>query len=487
MNFDTNAKYRKQYTEATTWTPQPQQAIALRRSEREIAFGGSRFGGKSECSLAWSCEPEYIQNPLFRGLVIRQDYDDLQDWIIRAKRFYKGLATIVGNPPQIRWKAGGITSIGHWKDTATISKYVGQEFHKILLEEANQAFSSLQEYMMLLGSLRSTVEGLKAQAFLTANPGGIGHAWMKKYFVDVARNISYQDPKTKSRRIFIPSSYKENKIGCAKDPDYVNWLIGLEGNLGKIWRDGDWDAFSGQYFSNFGTHLLEKPFKLEPSKHGAHCRGSLDFGNGMEGVSSFGFWYVQHTDDGRAIPHRCFTHRMVGLTASEQADSLYDYIESFPYTNGIFPIEIWYDNSMDNRARMERGDFAPIDYFKKRFAGSRVRWTQANKARVPGWQIMLDYFGVDSASGCPKMFYWEGYNKSFEENIPLLLKCENNPDDVEKCPIDHEADECRYGLVGIRGRTASALTRNAQKNSTVNLISAHEIIQKGMVPNTIGD
>ena len=119
-------------TAVKDWIPQPAQARVLARVEREIFTGGSRFGGKTELGLAWLSEPEYTENALFRSLVIRKDYEDLQQWVLRARVFYSGLATISGTPAKIHWRAGGVTDVGHWKDKETISKYIGQEYHKIL-------------------------------------------------------------------------------------------------------------------------------------------------------------------------------------------------------------------------------------------------------------------------------------------------------------------------------------------------------------------
>jgi len=455
------------------WSPHagPQTEV-LRRSEREIFYGGCRGGGKTEAGLAWLAEPEYIGNSRFSSLVIRKDYEDLQQWVFRAGRFYDGLATISGTPKKIYWKAGGVTVIGHWKDKETLSKYIGQEFHKMLCEEMTQTIRNREEYDMLLGSLRTSIPELKPQFMGNANPGGVGHAWVKAYFVDKCRNQAYVDPITKSSRIFIPSSYKDNPTLIKSDPGYIAWLEGLGGALGKAWREGDWGAFKGQFFSNFGDHLREKSFRLEPKYHQERVFGSLDFGCGQNGISSFGYWFL----DEKNVPHRCFTHTSRGMiTPSEQAAILRDYIGSFPITSGMYPKKVWYDNSMDVKAGSEN-DWAAIDYFKREFDRYGVIWIPANKSRVNGWRIMLDYFSIDQRTETAKMKYWEEYNDDFVNTVVDMQSDPNRPDDVEKCEIDHWSDECRYGLVGIRGNLVSS--ESEKKRSVKNVSDLTKILNE---------
>ena len=83
------------------------QTEALMRSEKEILFGGARGGGKSTAMTAWMVEPSYIENPLFRGLVIRRNYTDLRDWIDNARNMWRYLnVKVVGNPAEFRFTSG---------------------------------------------------------------------------------------------------------------------------------------------------------------------------------------------------------------------------------------------------------------------------------------------------------------------------------------------------------------------------------------------
>lgn len=453
------------------WEPNsiPQVEI-LSRSEDELLFGGSRGGGKTDAGMAFLAVPECVENMRYFSLVIRKDYDDLSNWLHRARIFYDGMASITGNPAVIKWNAGGVTQVGHWKDKNTISKYLGNEYWRILVEELTQTVGTLEEYYMLLGSLRCTEPGIKPQFLGTTNPGGKGHKWVKQYFVDLARNKPYTDPKTKATRIFIPSFPDDNP---ALSEAYKERLKGMPEKLRKIWYYGDWDVFDGMYFSNFEsnkTYMEEEPFHIPSHIGRGNIYGSYDYGYGLNGKSSFGLWYLDHAK----VPHRIAMRYITGLTADEQADDVYDWIRSFPFTDGITPTIIWYDNNMDNRQGVDKDDWSPIDYFKNRFRKHSIRWQTANKSRKNGWQIMLNYFSLDVNTGAPKMRYWPQFNGTFEDTIPLLMHNDNDPDDVLKCDDDHVADECRYGLVGIR----SLVSDNAEDDRSFEYNNYMKIIRK---------
>ena len=99
----------------------------------EILYGGARGGGKTDAGLAWLLyDHEHLK---YRALVIRKQADDLRDWVDRARSFYAGIAEVVGNPPEVRFKKGGIIRTGHLTDEKAYTKYQGQEYQRILIEE----------------------------------------------------------------------------------------------------------------------------------------------------------------------------------------------------------------------------------------------------------------------------------------------------------------------------------------------------------------
>ena len=155
------------------------------------------------------------------------------------------------------------------------------------------------------------------------------------------------------------------------------------------------------------------------------------------------------------------------LTAQEQADDLFNEIASFHFTGGVFPTKIWYDYEMDTKPGTEPNVWAPIDYFIERWKVGRKTdsiWTQANKKRVNGWQVVTDYLGVDINTRQPKHRYWPQYTKNWLECMKQAECDDNNPIDLKKSDKDHLPDSCRYALVGMRNLEQEAIEISQKVN-----------------------
>lgn len=256
-----------------------------------------------------ACLLRHINNPLYRALIIRKNYDDLSDWLDRARQMYRGTnATFTGKPMEIRFPSGATFRAGHLKDPSSFEKYLGQEYQRMVIEELT-LIPSEELYEKLLFSCRSTVKGIKPQVFCTTNPGGPGHSWVKERFIDIAPwgtpytyTSEIENPATgetleiSRSRVFIQAMIEDNPTLIENDPGYVVMLEQLrKTNLGlyKAWRHGDWDVPLGQVFSEFrrDTHVV-KPFSI-PSQWRIY--GAIDLG--WNNPLSAG-WYAV-TPDGR--------------------------------------------------------------------------------------------------------------------------------------------------------------------------------------------
>ena len=238
------------------WKPTPVQELALSTTADEVLFGGSRGGGKTDTALQWLLYD--IDNPKLRQLVIRRNATDLSDFIDRARTKYKPIgATISGNPTTITFPSGAIIYTGHLATPDAYTKYQGWEIHRLLVEEATH-IPSVKQYEQLLGSLRSTVEGIKTQVFLTTNPGGVGHEWVKDRFEIGNKENSKKFFKTitinkieyKRSFIYIPATIYDNPHLMEKDPSYLAYLHSLPETLKEQWLNGKWDDFDieGAYY-----------------------------------------------------------------------------------------------------------------------------------------------------------------------------------------------------------------------------------------------
>lgn len=230
-----------------TWKPHPKQEQALLSECYEILYGGARGGGKTDAGIVFMLtEPDPslplpIEVPEYRGLVLRKNYTDLKDWTDRAMIHYRPLGGIIRNGDEIEFRCGAKIILGHLADDKSYMKYQGHEYQRELIEELTQ-IPSEELYLKILSSCRSTNPKLRPRSFSTANPGGPGHFWVKKRFVDVARPMTpFRDPVSGRTRVYIPARVDDNPTLMANDPDYVKFLDSLPPDLKAYWREGSWD------------------------------------------------------------------------------------------------------------------------------------------------------------------------------------------------------------------------------------------------------
>lgn len=239
----------------TDWHPFPKQELALLADVDELLMGGARGPGKTECGQIWEVEPDYIENPKYRGLVIRRNSKDLTDWADRAEHLYRSCRAVrTGNPPVFTLPSGAKIRTGHLRDKNAYTQYQGHEYQKVLIEELTQ-IPREDDYEKLIASCRSTI-GLKAKVFATTNPDGPGHEWVKARFCCDEPDMQiryYKDEATgiTRTRLFIPCNVEDNPVLIEKDPGYVAFLNNIKDEvLRKQWREGNWDDFDieGAYY-----------------------------------------------------------------------------------------------------------------------------------------------------------------------------------------------------------------------------------------------
>lgn len=231
------------------WRPHPRQETALLSEAFETLYGGARGGGKTDAGMAWLLYPK--DSPDYRALVIRRNYTDLNDWLDRAQEMYSGSSAKFVNRDEIRFPSGGKILVGHLADSKAYMKYQGHEYQRQLIEELTQ-IPTEEMYLKLISSCRSTND-IEARVFATCNPGGPGHTWVKKRFVDPSKpETEFADPVSGRTRIYIPATVDDNPTLLEKDPGYVAFLDALPPDLKEQWRHGSWDnvRVKGAYYAD---------------------------------------------------------------------------------------------------------------------------------------------------------------------------------------------------------------------------------------------
>lgn len=224
-------------------TPTAKQAEFLAADELEVFFGGSAGGGKSDALLMAALQHVHI--PGYSALVLRRTYKDLALPGAIMDRAHTWLRTTDAlwseQDKRYTFPSGATLTFGFLDSDGDKYRYQGAELQFLGVDELTQ-FHDLQ-YRYLLSRLRR-VQGhnVPIRARSAGNPGGIGHDWVHRRFVD---------PATRTGR-FVPATLDDNPHLDADE--YRRSLALLDPTLQKQLLDGIWvrDG-SGLVYRQFDT------------------------------------------------------------------------------------------------------------------------------------------------------------------------------------------------------------------------------------------
>ena len=250
----------------TIQEPYPQQIEFFKAQAKYIAYGGARGGGKS-----WAARTKAVLLALgYKGiqiLLLRRSFPELRENHINPLRsMLKGIATYKETEKAFVFPNGSRIKLGYCSAEADVLQFQGQAYEVIFMEEATQftefQFAALTETNRLSSEYQQANVGgdlIKPRMYFTCNPGGVGHTWVKRLFID----RKYRQSERPEDYVFIASKVYDNKFIMENDPDYVRTLENLPEDRRKAMLDGDWDIFEGQYFAEFNRdiHTVE-PFKI---------------------------------------------------------------------------------------------------------------------------------------------------------------------------------------------------------------------------------
>jgi len=417
LDLETQLRNRTDLSNSTfkDWIPNVNQENLLSRSEHEILGGGNRGGGKTEGVLA--ALTRYAEDPLYTALVIRKTAEDLKSWKKRATVFFAPLGgKVVGQPPRVVFPSGATIFTGHLKDPESYTKYVGGEYWIINIEELTE-LPSEQVYEKLLGSCRSPQSYVNPQMICTANPGQVGHVWVKKRFVDAcfAGNDDNGNPiykpyidKFGSSRMFVPMPLFFNKHLYENDKNYVRSLQSIKDpNLRKAWLFGDWEVFMGQFFAAWNPELHVVPEQTIPSTWKRYRAIDYAYRNPVSCI------WAAVNPKGQVFVYREFLQS--GLTLSEAAREIKRLSGDEQYVATVADQTMWSAKHAGTGERLEQRTLrSEFDYFQ----AEGVYLEKANNSRVNGWNNMKELMGNGKVAN--KLFFMDNCINLIE-HIPYAV------------------------------------------------------------------
>ena len=455
-----NMKMRKTPSKIVVGEPNEKQRMFMLAEKRHIAFGGARGGGKSWAVRA-KAKLLCMRYPGIRILIVRRTYPELYNNhinILRKELF--GLMKYNDKEKMMTFFNGSTISFSYCAADKDLDRLQGVEYDVIFLDEATQ----LSEYQMraIVACVRA-VNNYPKRVYYTCNPGGQGHAYIKRLFID----RKYKEGEDPNDYAFIQSLVTDNIALMEADPDYVKQLDSLPPKLREAWRFGNWNIFEGQFFEDF----IDDPEHYEDRQY-THVIKAFDIPSTWKIYRSYDFGYNK--------PFSC------AWWAVDYEGVIYRILELYGCTKTPDEGVKWTpEKQFAEIARMEREhewlrgkqiqgvadpsiwDTSRGDSVADTAAKYGIWFTPGDNKRIPGWMQLHYRFAFDE-NGYPMMYVFENC-KAFIRTMPLLVFNETNPEDLDTKGEDHAADEARYFCMSRPISPREAVTKKEIGDDPLNM------------------
>jgi len=432
--------------------PNEKQKEFFLSTARHIGYGGSRGGGKS-----WAMRRKFVllalKYPGLRLLLLRRTLPELREnHVLPLMSELHGFARYKDDEKSFLFPNGSRIKLGYCDSDKDVYQYQGQEYDVIGLEEATHFTEFMRDFFET--SNRSTRRDFSPRMYYTSNPGGVGHAWYKRLFID----REYKGKEKPENYVFIPAKVYDNHALMSANPEYVETLESLPDDQREAFLHGNWDVFAGQYFREWrrDTHVIE-PFTIPRSWFRFI---SIDYGYNDPCAI---YWHA--VDDARV-----YTYREMYVTQMNASDIAKQIIERSGNENIEYTVaspDMWHKRGAgySSNGVMKGESIADI------FMDAGVWLEKADNERVLGWTRMREFMKIQP-DGKP---LWMIFNTCHNliRTLPQMIHDDKRVEDVADGLEDHAAESCRYGLMSrpqpINGivQTVSQIVDNGIESSFV--------------------
>ena len=423
-------------TELRIGAPNEKQRRFLLDRHRHIAYGGARGGGKS-WAVRTKAKLLALRYAGIKLLIVRRTLRELQNnHIDPLRQELAGIAKYKAADKRFEFPNGSTITFGYCACDGDMGQYQGAEYDVVFLDEAGQLQKA---WIDAINACVRGTNGLPKRTYYTLNPGGPGHGYFKRLFID-RRFEAGEEPENYS---FVQALVTDNRALMRQQPEYLKQLETLPPKLREAWLYGSWDVYEGQFFEDFRdvpehyedrqwTHVIE-PFDIPDTWR---VYRSFDFGYAKP--FSVGWWAMDF--DGRlyrilelygCVPGEPDTG--VRWTPEQIFEQIRTTEATHPYLRGrdirgVADPAIW-DAS--------RGD--SIADIADRYG---VYFEPGDHKRLPGWMQVHYRLAFDEA-GLPMLYVFRNCRDT-RRTLPLLRYDAHAPEDVDTRQEDHIADEIRY-------------------------------------------
>ena len=422
-----------------------------------IGWGGAKGGSKSFSARTLAILRRQV-HPGTAACIFRKTYPDLRDthilnmqkeWPELFAKFWSADAKAILYPD------GGSISFVYADTFQDVLALRGREYGDLFIDEATDLDEA--SIKALFSTARSSVANFTPKIFLGFNPGGPGHGFVRRIFIDkelepaeAEMHPAFIQAYAWDNHIWVQNALKRDHLSVQAyfswdeetrkqyflaHSDYVKMLLTQVDYLRDAWLWGKWDVFAGQFFTCWDPdrHVyLDKKVKIQP-------------------------WWTKWISIDYGFRHPASAH----WHAADFDGKTYTYREHV--ATGRTPTEFGADVAMLTRAS---GDFEQIDSVWLSPDAFGTKHSDRTYADEIGDE--LDVEGIprperadnDRKGGAALLFQMlKEETWAISDNCPLLIKClptlvhdEKGTGDVLKVDAvdgrggDDTYDDVRYGL-----------------------------------------
>ena len=234
------------------WKPNIPQArlLSVPDTIKEAGYLGGAGSGKSELLLMMPIVRKWHEVKGFKQLFTRRTFPELKREIVpRSFDIYPKFGGKFNKIDMVwTFESGANIFFGHIENESDVKLYDSMEINLFTPDE----ITSYTEFIYLyigFTRVRTSNRSLPAIIRCAGMPGGVGHSWVKKRFIDpYPTGGKIIVGKGGNKRIFIFATLQDNPH---IDPGYSQSLDALPEAERQAKKFGSFDAYSGQVFSEY--------------------------------------------------------------------------------------------------------------------------------------------------------------------------------------------------------------------------------------------
>jgi len=417
----------------------------------------------------------YMGNSSFSGLLLRHTTEELRELIYKSQELYPKIwKGIKWSERKMQWTApsGAKLWMSYLDREDDVLRYQGLAFSWIGFDELTQ-WATPFAWNYMRSRLRSTDPDLPVFMRATTNPGGRGHHWVKKMFIDPAayntafnatdiatgEELRYPSGHKKSgqplfKRRFIPARLSDNPY-LATQGDYEAMLLSLPEQQRRQLLDGDWDIKEGAAFTEFDRNIhVIVPYDVP--NNWVKFR-ACDYGYSSHSAV---VWVAVSPEEQLVVYRELYVSKVLATDLADMILELESGDGNIRY--GVLDSSLWH----------KRGDTGPSLAEQMVQRGCRFRPSDRSKgSRVAGKNELHRRLQVDEFTEEPRIVFFNNCHNLIAQ-IPAIPIDKKNPEDIDTNSEDHLYDALRYGIMSRPRFSIFDYDPNANQTSSMPVADA---------------